>query len=185
MAAAGRQSVPSIGVALKQAKWKSRRKKKECPSILWFPHVKIPLTPPEQHTRQGYECSLCNLSVESYFLFPFIIIQLLLCLSFFLFSSPCFPIPMQPLRREVIEGSDLFVPAFSTCRKLTNTSTAMCLRPMWFMKSGSFLSATCECNVVSHEWNHIKHAQIKENNKKKATCSMHTHTHTHIQWPKL
>jgi len=73
-------------------RWKGE-KKKECPSISLFPHVKILLTPPEQHACQGYECSLCNLSVESYFLFPVIIIQLQLSLSFLTLLILLFPHP--------------------------------------------------------------------------------------------
>ncbi len=111
MAAADSLSVPSIRVALKQAKWRIGRKK-SVPQYCHFPMLRF-LSHSQSSTRGRGTNAACAICLWRVTFFSPLSLYNCFCVSLFsLFSSPCFPIPIQPLRREVIEGSDLFGSGF-------------------------------------------------------------------------
>lgn len=93
------------------------------------------------------------------------------CASLFsLFSFPCFPIHMQPLRREVIEGSDLFGSGFLYIPKAyehfyCNVFLPHLIHEIW-------LISTCECYDALPEWIQTSNMYRLEKITEKTTCNI-------------
>lgn len=91
MAAAGSQSILSIWIALKQAKWRSEKKKVSLNIVI------SPCSDSSHTARAACTAGVRMQPVQSVWgellLFPVIIIQLLLCLSFLTLLIPLFPCP--------------------------------------------------------------------------------------------
>ncbi len=162
MAAADSLSVPSIRVALKQAKWRIGRKK-SVPQYCHFPMLRF-LSHSQSSTRGRGTNAACAICLWRVTFFSPLSLYNCFCVSLFsLFSSPCFPIPIQPLRREVIEGSDLFGSGFLYLPKAyehfyCNMCSSHVIHEIWLISFCNPWMLWCFTWVETH----IKHLRTRE-----------------------